>query len=683
MKATVSIQNALERNAPRETNRPKRTLNLVEIEDRTELTYVRNLISKGEINNAAKSMENLIQKAQITLRNNKRKAKPWFDRECYEMRRTTLTLLHQVKLSNTPGRLMEYAQARKKYKALIRKKKVAHVEEEANKMALAATKDPYVALRAQAPTFPHSIQMETWWQHFNSILNQRNRECAYKEAGGLVRDFTSCSEKEVGEVITHLKKHKASGPDLVYNEHIQESKDILLSTWTALFNECLRSGRIPDRWRESSLKILYKGKGNTDSTDSYRGIALESTIFKTFTKLITQRLTRILDKEIPDFQFGFREGRSTTHAIQNLINSIEDATRSPKGKLYAIFIDYRKAFDLLNRSKIITKVENYIGEEHYLTVIIREILYKNYITIDDGKTLSNRVTQTNGVLQGDCLSPLLFNIATADIGKILAGYEEHIDLYAYADDMVIASKDINKLQECITRLSTWAIENELAINKEKTVMMVFRNGGKVSKQEFITLETERINIVSSFKYLGITLQSSGKSYSKHVKEKALAAAKATRKIQNLTSLSIESAMKIFNTAIVPILTYGIELVWNHLKKKDLEIWESVKATFLKKALRVSKFTQTRLIYVLTGELTLIEELRLKLLLPSTEGYIQMIEARKEKEKAIWEDFYCTGAMMDKNWMGPNQELRHVITRLAVHGFHHKVCKNERFHTPKE
>jgi hypothetical protein len=57
---------------------------------------------------------------------------------------------------------------------------------------------------------------------------------------------------------------------------------------------------------------------------------------------------------LPDKQFGFIPGRSTLHAISNLLRNIEDALRWPKGKLYAIFIDYTKAFDLLGRGKICT-----------------------------------------------------------------------------------------------------------------------------------------------------------------------------------------------------------------------------------------------------------------------------------------------------------------------------------------
>ena len=40
-------------------------------------------------------------------------------------------------------------------------------------------------------------------------------------------------------------------------------------------------------------------------------------------------------------------------------------------------------------------------------------------------------------------------------------------------------------------------------------------------------------------------------------------------------------------------------------------------------------------------------------------------------------------MIDRNRSGTNQELRHVVTSLVVHGFHLKVCSTEQFHDPND
>jgi transcriptional regulator with GAF, ATPase, and Fis domain len=58
---------------------------------------------------------------------------------------------------------------------------------------------------------------------------------------------------------------------------------------------------------------------------------------------------------------------------------------------------------------------------------------------------------------------------------------------------------------------------------------------------------------------------------------------------------------------------------------------------------------------------------------------EALRIRMEKQNDIWEDFYATDAMTTYSWKNSNQELRHVITRLAVHGFHSRVCSDEKFH----
>ena len=79
-----------------------------------------------------------------------------------------------------------------------------------------------------------------------------------------------------------------------------------------------------------------------------------------------------------------------------------------------------------------TKLENLLGKEHYLTAIVRDIFTRNEITTQDGISKSGRISQKAGVPQGDPLSPLLFSIATADVTQILAGAA---NMHMYAGDM--------------------------------------------------------------------------------------------------------------------------------------------------------------------------------------------------------------------------------------------------------
>ena len=486
--------------------------------------------------------------------------------------------------------------------------------------------------------------------------------------------------EDVQETITRLKNNKACGPDMIYNEHLKSAALVLVTTWTEIFNECLRQGRIPERWRMSKIKPIYKGKGNASDPNSYRGVALECTLLKVFTKLLTRRITNLVDSHIPEEQFGFRRNRSTIQAVDCLQKDIHEALEQPKGKLHSIFVDYEKAFDTVNRTKLLTKLEHMIGKENPMTQLTKDILANNYVQIDDAVTISNPIDQTTGVLQGDPLSPLLFNIATHDIMQAIQTKE--VKAYIYADDMALVSTSINSLQTAFNRLVEWARSNDLTLNRTKTVQMTFKRGGKQARADSIYLEGQPLTKVKSFRYLGITMQPQGTTYTLHIKERMTAAIRSMNDIKHLSKISLQTAMEIFKVKIQPVITYGIHSIWQDLTTSNLKDLEKVKTTFLKRALCLSKYSLSRLVYELTRETMLLEDLRLQLLLPSTPAYEKAVADHRRKKAEIQEDFYTTDAMTNDDWKEADYELRHIVTRFAVHGFHFKICRTGNFHEPR-
>ena len=58
--------------------------------------------------------------------------------------------------------------------------------------------------------------------------------------------------------------------------------------------------------------------------------------------------------------------------------------------------------------------------------------------IHDGLTYSQGIQQTNGVLQGDPISPLIFNVVTHDVVQRVQ--TEEVRMWLYADDMILLSE---------------------------------------------------------------------------------------------------------------------------------------------------------------------------------------------------------------------------------------------------
>ena len=101
---------------------------------------------------------------------------------------------------------------------------------------------------------------------------------------------------------------------------------------------------------------------------------------------------------------------------------------------------------------------------------------------------------------------------------------------------------------------------------------------------------------------------------------------------------------------------------------DLIRLEKVKAHFLKRMLGVATTTPNSLVYELSKEPFLSVNYA-----PAEQKHLEI--KRKKKREETWIDFYTKVAMLERKWEQENQDFRHLFTRLAIHGFHHKICNS--------
>ena len=185
-------------------------------------------------------------------------------------------------------------------------------------------------------------------------------------------------------------------------------------------------------------------------------------------------------------------------------------------------------------------------------------------------TLSDFFKCDVGLLQGEVLSPILFSLFLNDIEMYLqadanAGItldQLSIYLLMFADDAVIFSETIEGLQESLNNLKQYCDKWNLSVNIDKTEIMVFRKGGVLSQNETWTFDSNEIEIVNNFNYLGVVL-SSGGSYVKATNTLAGKALKAINSLMAITKekeVPIDIMLSLFYSFVGPILNYGCE-VW--------------------------------------------------------------------------------------------------------------------------
>ena len=128
---------------------------------------------------------------------------------------------------------------------------------------------------------------------------------------------------------------------------------------------------------------------------------------------------------------------------------------------------------------------------------------------------SNNLPVSCGVPQGWVLGPLFFLIYVNDLHFVL----NDCGVKLYADDTVLFQSGENcdqaerKLQASLNSFSMWCSQNALTINAKKTKIMSFGTRKKCKKAN-VTLKGQKLQLVPTYKYLGVLLDST-LSYTNH------------------------------------------------------------------------------------------------------------------------------------------------------------------------
>ena len=158
--------------------------------------------------------------------------------------------------------------------------------------------------------------------------------------------------EEVKSGIDNLKNGKAAGPDGIVGEILKSSSHALLPFLTRFCEYIFEVGIFPFDWAKSILVPIFK-KGCPNNTDNYRGISLSSIVSKVYTHILGERITNWTESDniILEEQAGFRKSYSTVDHIFTLFAMVQSQFQKNR-KLYVAFVDFRKAFDFVNREAL-------------------------------------------------------------------------------------------------------------------------------------------------------------------------------------------------------------------------------------------------------------------------------------------------------------------------------------------
>ena len=268
--------------------------------------------------------------------------------------------------------------------------------------------------------------------------------------------------------------YKYAMDDWLYYKY---SDGFLINPLTALFNYVFECGFYSEKWCEGLVNPLHK-QGEIDKAENYRKITVTSALGKVFDSILNRRLRfakRCLNIDDP-YQYGFKENTGATDSTF-ILNGLIDKAKAYSRPLFVCFIDFKSAFDLVNRSALLYKLNYGISGNFF--AVIRSMFKNASSRVKWNGELGNIFENVNGVLQVGVMSPTLFNLFVEDLSSYLDNSkgvtigDRKIDHLFFADDLFLLSETNTGLQSLINSLEIFCSQWHMVVNLTKTKVMVF------------------------------------------------------------------------------------------------------------------------------------------------------------------------------------------------------------------
>ena len=290
--------------------------------------------------------------------------------------------------------------------------------------------------------------------------------------------------EELFVALKSLNKDSSPGSDgltpLFYLTFWREIESPLFES----LNESIENNSLSLSQRRAIITLLPKSKGEElKHLKAWRPLSLTNTDYKLFSKVLANRLQKVITKLVSINQVGYVAGRSINDHIR-LIDDIINMTNIDNLPGIAVSLDFQKAFDMVSKKAILTTLKRFnfgIKFIDYVSTIIND----TEASVKNANWYTAWFKTDRGVRQGCCLSPLLFILVveflsikirnTQHVEGVLdhtsRDFESETKLLMYADDISLFIKSAACLTNALHDVEKFRLFSGLVLNRNKSIGM--------------------------------------------------------------------------------------------------------------------------------------------------------------------------------------------------------------------
>ena len=317
---------------------------------------------------------------------------------------------------------------------------------------------------------------------------------------------------------------------------------------------------MPNLWKTAYVTPLPKRKPPKQIESDLRCVSLVPIVSKLLEHFVCKWVREAVAPNIHPRRYGTVKGSSMTHALIEMLHLIQCNLDTP-GRYVRMLLDYSKAFDLVNHSILLGKMQR-AGTPACLVKWCAAFLISRHQRVRIGSALSDQVTLRGGTPQGTLLGPLAFIILLGDFDT-----PGPVEDFMFVDDTscchASSNHRDNHLQLAADYSRCWADSNDMKINPLKTKEMVFSFSKSLDLVP-LTISGTVIESVKHSKLLGVTL-SADLTWNEHIDSTIK---KCNQRLYLLLHLrragvSPKDLVTLYKAIIRPVLEYAAP-VWHFI-----------------------------------------------------------------------------------------------------------------------